>query len=221
MKSSTKAAWSHGGDSRGAIVDELVEEQRRFQTGLERRVGQEEGAEEGQGNAHRADEQVLPGRLQRAGVVVEIDGRRTDQGGRLHRHPHQPEVVRQRDQGHHGQHGEEVGAEDPVGPVGCGEPGSPARRASRERTGRSGSRGSPCQGGRAAASRPIRRGPSRRLTRRSQQRPARGVPTLPGEAATAASGSTGRRTSPLPSPGGTGSASRPSVIPSTPSGAPC
>ena len=139
------------------VLDELVEEQRRFQPGLERRVGQEERAEQGQGDADRADQQVLPGRLQRAGVVVEVDRRGADQRGRFHRHPHQPQVVRQRHQGHHRQR-RRTGWRRRRGWAGRhAGPGSPARRASRGRTARSGSRGRPCRAGRAAASRPARR----------------------------------------------------------------
>ena len=178
------------------VLDELVEEQRRFQPGLERRVGEEERAEQGQGDAHRADQQVLPGRLQRAGIVVEVEQRRTDQRRRLHRHPHQPQMVRQHHQRHH-RRAPRTGWHRRPGWAGRGEGrGSPARRA-RQRKNRtlrkprttlpSGSSSSqppsPATGGPSP-------GPEDRRDRPGQV--ARG-PQRAG--ATAASGSTARRTS--------------------------
>ena len=53
-----------GGGKFGRIFDQLVEEQRRFQTRLERGIGQEQRTEQRQGNAHGTDQQILPGRLQ-------------------------------------------------------------------------------------------------------------------------------------------------------------
>ena len=51
--------------------------------------GEEEVAQQRQGDADRADQQVLPGRLERAVVAVEVDQRRAGQRRRLDRDPQQ------------------------------------------------------------------------------------------------------------------------------------
>ena len=61
------------------LLDQFAEQERRFLAGVERRVGKEERTEECQGDADGADEQILPGCLQRARVMVEVDGRRAHQ----------------------------------------------------------------------------------------------------------------------------------------------
>ena len=83
-----------------------AQEQIREQQGrapAERRVGQEEGSEQRERDADRSDQQVLPGRLDRARCPVEVDERRRREGGRLDPHPHEAQVLRADDQRRHPQ----------------------------------------------------------------------------------------------------------------------
>ncbi len=56
-------------------------------------IGDEQDAEHGQGDPHRADQQVFPGRLDGEAVAVVVDQRRAGQGGRFERQPEQAEVA--------------------------------------------------------------------------------------------------------------------------------
>ena len=76
-----------------------------------RRHRQEEVAQQRQGDAHRADQQVLPGRLQRAVVAVEVDQRRRGQRRRLDRHPQQAQVLADGHQGHRRQEQQQAAGE--------------------------------------------------------------------------------------------------------------
>ena len=60
--------------------------------GAVRRPRQEEIAEQRERDPDRADQQVLPGRLERAVVTMEVDERRARQRRRLDGHPQEPEV---------------------------------------------------------------------------------------------------------------------------------
>ena len=205
-ESSTKAAWSHGGDRSGASRTSSSNSSVDSQPGLERGVGQEERAEQGQGDAHRADEQVLPGRLQGAGVVVEVEQRGAGQRGRLHRHPHQAEVVGQRDQRHHRQD-ERTGSRRRRGWAGrSAGPGSPARRASRGRTGRSGSRGRPCPSGSSSSQPPSARTRAGHAARDRPQRPGRVPGAADGQRASGRQRSDGTANATAAITRGTGSA---------------
>jgi hypothetical protein len=99
------------------VGHEWLQQERRFQAGHERRVGEEEESQERQGDPHGADEHVLPGRLDGADVAVEVDEGRHGEGGRLDGDPEESQVVAD---GHHG-HGREAdrkhGAEEAVGPL--------------------------------------------------------------------------------------------------------
>jgi len=76
----------------------------------------EHDPEQGDGDAHGAEDDVLPGRLQRRpGAVVTDQEGRGDRGG-LDRGPHQADVVGQDGEGHRGQEHRDQGV------VGAGEP---------------------------------------------------------------------------------------------------
>ncbi len=99
--------------------EEVVEEERGLAAAEVRRVGEEERAEEREGDADRPDHQVLPGRLERPGGPVEVEERRRREGRRLHRHPEEAEVLGEGEEGGHREEDEEAGAEDPVVAVGA------------------------------------------------------------------------------------------------------
>jgi len=84
-----------------------------------RRQHQEEVAQQRQADAHRADQQVLPGGLQRAPVTMEVDQRSRGQGGGLDGHPQKGQMAAGADQGHAGQEEQQAPHEDRL--LGVGE----------------------------------------------------------------------------------------------------
>ena len=82
----------------GAFADEVVEQQRGVASRLDGGVPEEERAQQRQRDADRADHQVLPRRLERPRVPVEVEQRAARQRGRLEGDPHQAEVVRPGDE---------------------------------------------------------------------------------------------------------------------------
>src|SRR5690606_14015540 len=78
---------------------------------------EQEGAHERERDADRADEQVLPRRLERAPAVVVVDERRAGERRRLDRRPEQREVLADRDQRHRGEEPEQAGGEGALGPA--------------------------------------------------------------------------------------------------------
>ena len=86
---------------------------------VERRVADEERAQEGDGDSDRADHQVLPGRLERPRVVIEVD----ENGGRKRRafdgDPHDRQVLGERDRRRHREKRQEAGAEHAIRPLGA------------------------------------------------------------------------------------------------------
>ncbi len=96
--------------------DEIAEEERRLADAEARAVGEEQRAEQRQGDADRADHEVLPGRFQRPLVLVEVEEHCGRKRRRLHGHPQDGEVLGQRDETGHGQEEEQRRAEDPVRP---------------------------------------------------------------------------------------------------------
>ncbi|OPZ81494.1 MAG: hypothetical protein BWY77_00618 [bacterium ADurb.Bin431] len=75
---------------------------------------EEKSAEEGEGDANRADEQIFPGGLEGMDGAVEKDQRRAGQGGRLDGHPQQAEMVREHNQGHGAEKEQYADDEDPL-----------------------------------------------------------------------------------------------------------
>ena len=96
------------------VFKDVFEIEGGFEARVQRSIGEEKGAQQGQGDADRTDEQVFPCGFDTALRVVEEDQRRGHEGGAFDRHPHQAEVVRPRDQAHDAQKGQEAGAEHAV-----------------------------------------------------------------------------------------------------------
>src|SRR6266850_33513 len=65
-----------------------------------RREVHEDGAKQRERDADAAQQKVLPRRLQRRGRAVDADHQHGGEGGELHRHPHQPDVVGEQRQVH-------------------------------------------------------------------------------------------------------------------------
>ena len=65
----------------------LVHAFHRRHTGLVESHGKQDVAQQGQGDAHGTDDEVLPGGFQRLLVAVEVDQGRAGQGGDLDAHP--------------------------------------------------------------------------------------------------------------------------------------
>ena len=83
------------------VRDEFGQHQRKtFVIRLCRRHAQKEIGQQRQRNADRADEQIFPGRFERAMVPVKINQRRARQRGRLDGHPDQSEMLADRHQRH-------------------------------------------------------------------------------------------------------------------------
>ena len=118
----------------GGVLHEPRELQRLIQPAHVGRVGDEQRAQQRQGDAHGADDQVLPGGLQGAAVVVEVDQGRRDQGGGLHGHPSHAGMAGLGQQRGQAQEAQEAGGEDPVvalgaqGQVGRGVEGADAEQ---------------------------------------------------------------------------------------------
>jgi hypothetical protein len=96
------------------VAHQVVDHQRRIAPSVQRRVREQQRPEQGEGDPDTADEEIFPGRLERALVAIEVKQRRRDERVRLQRHPHEAEVVGQDDESHHPEEREERGAEDPV-----------------------------------------------------------------------------------------------------------
>ncbi len=75
------------------------------------RRGGEERPDKGEGDADRADDQVLPHRLERQPARIERDQEGAQQRRRLHPDPHDAEIVRHQDQHHRRQRAEPQRAE--------------------------------------------------------------------------------------------------------------
>ena len=115
-----KAAWSQTGWSEGAA--EIRRERSRgvaVAGGAGGGDGKHEVAEEGEGDADRADHEVFPGGLERAVVPVIVDERGAGEGGRLDGDPEEDEVMADADEGHGGEEEEEAAGEDRLGCVGA------------------------------------------------------------------------------------------------------
>ena len=84
-----------------------------------RRQHQEEVAQQRQADPHRADQQVLPGSLQRAPMAMEVDQRSRSQGGGLDGHPQKGQMAAGADQRHAGQEEQQTPHEDRL--LGVGE----------------------------------------------------------------------------------------------------
>jgi len=82
------------------------------------RQGQHVRAEQRERDAHGAQEQVLPGGLQRPVVAVEVDERGRGQGGGLHADPQQAQVRRHAHKAHACQKKQEAAGEARLGRVG-------------------------------------------------------------------------------------------------------
>ena len=78
---------------------------------------EEEVAEQRERDPDGADQQVLPRRLERTVVPMEVDQRRARQRGGLHRHPEEPESLAHRDERHRGQEEQQAGREGRFGRV--------------------------------------------------------------------------------------------------------
>ena len=104
-----KAAFSHWAFRRAAASRPEEQGDRCRSGGGSRR--QEVGAQQRHRDAHRADQQVLPGGLQRAAMAVIVDQGSAQQGGGLHGHPHQPEVLAHGDQAHRRLEAQQPGGE--------------------------------------------------------------------------------------------------------------
>ncbi len=95
--------------------EQVAEQQRRLTSAEQRRVTDEERPEQRERDAHRRDDQVFPGRLDRLRGAVEIDQRRRRQGGRLDADPEQAEMLGVGDQAHAAESGQHAGAESAIG----------------------------------------------------------------------------------------------------------
>ena len=104
------------GNEIGSHAQQVFKKQAGVRAGTKSRIGQEKGTQQGQGNPHGADEQILPGRFQGASGMVIVDVRGHGQRGRFHRHPHQPKMMREDHQRDHGQREQLASAKDPIGP---------------------------------------------------------------------------------------------------------
>ena len=74
--------------------------------------GQEEVAQQREGDADRTNEQILPGCLERAMMAVEVDQRRARQRGGLDADPQQAEVLAHRHERHRRQKQQQAARED-------------------------------------------------------------------------------------------------------------
>ncbi len=72
------------------VVDRQMD---RRPAGRPRRDGDEEIAQQRQGDAHRTDQQVFPRRFQRTVMAMKVDQRGAGQGGGFDAHPHQAQVA--------------------------------------------------------------------------------------------------------------------------------
>ncbi len=82
-----------------------------------RRDHQEEVSEQGDGDSDRADDEVLPGRLERAVMSVEVNQGGARQRRRLDSDPHQPDVPRRDHEGHRTEKDQEAADERGLGSV--------------------------------------------------------------------------------------------------------
>ena len=85
--------------------------------GRPRGHGDEEIAQQRQGDAHRTDQQVFPGRFQRAVMAMKVDQRGAGQGGGFDAHPHQAQVAADGHQRHGRQEQQQASGEDGLGEV--------------------------------------------------------------------------------------------------------
>ena len=114
---------------------QVVEQQADGRSAAQAGIGHEEQAEHGQGDAHRADQQVLPGGLDGEAVAVEVDQRRAGQGGRLDGHPQQAQMVGMAARLMRRQEDQQAGHDHPVAAVATHAAGSrPRRRRSRRKS---------------------------------------------------------------------------------------
>ena len=95
-------------------LDQLVESERRGR-GARGRRDERHVAEEREADAHRADQQVLPGGLEGAVVAVEVDERSARECRGLDAHPQQSQVPAERDQGHRREEEQQAPDEDRFG----------------------------------------------------------------------------------------------------------
>jgi hypothetical protein len=80
----------------------------------------ENGAEEGERNANASQNEIFPGGFQRFMSAIDADHEHGGQRGKLHRHPHQTDVVRHERQVHAEHHDLVHGVVEPQ--VRCGQP---------------------------------------------------------------------------------------------------
>ena len=96
------------------IVDRQVD---RRPAGGPRGHGDEEIAQQRQGDAHRTDQQVFPRGFQRAVMAMKVDQRGAGQGGGFDAHPHQAQVPADGHQRHGRQKQQQAAGEDGLGEV--------------------------------------------------------------------------------------------------------
>ncbi len=80
-------------------------------------IGDKEDAQQSQGDADRAQQQIFPGRLDRQSIAVVIDQRGAGKGSRLDGHPQQAEVTGRDCQGHRRKENQQAGNDGPVAAI--------------------------------------------------------------------------------------------------------